>query len=102
VARWWLGGGEGDDVDPAAHAELGQDVGDVGFDGAARQAQLVGDLGVGSALGDEVRDAGFAASEAVPADSGALASGVRMGAQAVGAELDAGAVQVPGGAEVLI
>jgi hypothetical protein len=54
VVRRWLGGGEADDVDPAAHAQLGQDVGDVGLDGAAGEIEPAGDLGVGLALGDQL------------------------------------------------
>jgi hypothetical protein len=74
----------------------------VSFDGATGKVEPAGDLGVGLSLGDKFSDAGFGPGEAVPASGRALARGVGVGAHAVGAELCAGAVQVPSGAKVLV
>src|ERR1700761_3368996 len=99
---WWLGGDEADDVDAAASSDFGEDVGGVGFDGAAGQEQGVRDLGVGLAVGDEAGDAGLCAGEAVPAGGGAAAGGTGSGADSVLAEAGADPVQVPGGGEFFV
>jgi hypothetical protein len=76
LSRREVGGGAGG-LAAGTDVELGQDGGDVVVDGAHGDHQLVGDLGVGAAVGEEAEDFELAVGEAgrVGAGAGAGAAG---------------------------
>ena len=55
--------GEDHRLDAVPQPELDQYVGDVGFDGARREVQLLGDLGVRQAACNQQQDLAFALGE---------------------------------------
>src|SRR5262245_2717760 len=57
--------GEHDGLDPVAEAELLEDVGDVGLDGCLADEELLPDLVVGQAAGDEPQNIPLARGEFV-------------------------------------
>jgi hypothetical protein len=48
--------GEDDDLDAVAEVELGEDAGDMAFDGRVAEVELRGDLGVGEAAREQPQD----------------------------------------------
>jgi hypothetical protein len=50
-------------LDPVAEAEFEEDSGDVGLDRGFADVELVGDLGVGEAAGDQAQDLAFAVGQ---------------------------------------
>src|ERR1700729_140677 len=90
------------DLEAGSGVELGQDVGDVGFDGVAGQEHLGGDVGVGPPGGDEVGDFLFGGGEGLPAGGGAVAGALGAAADVVLAQPGVGAHDVPGCAEVVV
>src|SRR5579875_3411024 len=71
ASRKLPGGDQGGDVDTGPVAELGQDVLDMVLDGAGRDEQLRGDLGVRPARRDQQRHLKLPAGERPPAAGGA-------------------------------
>jgi hypothetical protein len=69
AAEWVLDrtpGRGGHELGTGGHVELGVDAAEVRFDGAPRDVEALGDLGVGAALGDEAEDGGLRVRQAVP------------------------------------
>src|SRR5260370_33506693 len=76
VAGSWPGPLAGEfagDIDPGLAVEFGEDMGDVGLDGVARQVEFCGDVGVGLARRYEVRDLELGWGQGVPGGDGAAA-----------------------------
>src|SRR5712691_4162337 len=93
----WLGAaGLPGDVHSGPGAELGEDVRDVGLDGAPGQQEFGGYVRVGPAVGDQPGDAGFGGAEGRPAAGGRVAAaGAPAAADAERAQPGVGAAEVP-------
>ena len=66
---WWSGtvGVGGGELGAVRHADLGEDMGEVGLDGGRTHEELIGDLVVGMSLGDKFGDTVLGRREAGPA-----------------------------------
>src|SRR5260370_2389761 len=101
VAGSWPGPLAGEfagDIDPGLDVEFGEDMGDVGLDGVARQVEFCGDVGAGLARRYEVRDLELGCGQGVPGGDRAVA---RAAADAEGAQQRIGAPGGPDGVAIL-
>src|SRR5215211_180439 len=93
------GGGGPGRLAPGADVELGQDGGHVVVDGPDRDDQAAGDLGVGQALGEQLKDLELAVGEAGRVGPGAVAGAAGEVADADAAQVAADQVGRGDGAE---